>query len=157
MPGVDGSLDDDAACLSSSVPSAHEVASRPSAENQGLHNSRHRTTVEEVLDEEPELVEVFPNAGKIYGYSEDAHTEYQNLCGGGDNPFHPFQNEMEWEVAKWAKEMQTGDNTFTRLLQIPGVRVFLVVHVLHVHNFVSTAQGSSGTVLRQHPRAQPSH
>ena len=42
-------------------------------------------------------------------------------CTKGCNPYHPFNSSTDWSIAKWAKENNTGDNSLTRLLSIPGV------------------------------------
>jgi hypothetical protein len=83
--------------------------------------SKPRTTVEDALDKEPEVVKVIPGAGKVYDLCAEGYTEYQNPCSGNSNVFHPFASEMEWELAKWAKDSQTGDSAFMKLLGIPGV------------------------------------
>ncbi|KAI0054615.1 hypothetical protein BV25DRAFT_1816824 [Artomyces pyxidatus] len=38
-----------------------------------------------------------------------------------NNPYHPFESEIDWETADWAKEDGPGSNAFTRLLKIPGM------------------------------------
>jgi hypothetical protein len=37
------------------------------------------------------------------------------------NPYHPFQTQMDWEIAKWAKLRGPSSTAFTELLAIDGV------------------------------------
>ncbi|KAF8583136.1 hypothetical protein K439DRAFT_1292419, partial [Ramaria rubella] len=37
----------------------------------------------------------------------------------------PFANEMEWKLAKWAKDTQQGENALTKLLTVPRVATHL--------------------------------
>ncbi|TFK64692.1 hypothetical protein BDN72DRAFT_774279 [Pluteus cervinus] len=39
-----------------------------------------------------------------------------------DNPWAPFNSQLEWEIAKWAKLRRQGSTAFSDLLAIPGVR-----------------------------------
>lgn len=56
-------------------------------------------------------------AGKVYGTTVTKYTSIsQRLI-----PTHTtylFASEIDWEIAKWAKEMKMGDNSLTRLLAI---------------------------------------
>jgi hypothetical protein len=38
------------------------------------------------------------------------------------NPWAPFDSQMEWEIAHWAKMCGPGSTAFTDLLKINGVR-----------------------------------
>ncbi|KZT19355.1 hypothetical protein NEOLEDRAFT_1077982, partial [Neolentinus lepideus HHB14362 ss-1] len=47
---------------------------------------------------------------------------------GKSNPFFPFSSELDWRVAKWAKDDGPGQKVFDLFLAIPGV------HTLYNHN-----------------------
>lgn len=87
-----------------------------------FHDHSKRARVEEVLDEEA-VREVYPQAGKIYGWEETVWQRFKTQFNSS-NPYRPFANRMEWELARWAKETKAGDNSLTKLLAIPGVRYF---------------------------------
>jgi hypothetical protein len=38
-----------------------------------------------------------------------------------ENPFHPFNSELDWRIAQWAIKEDPGHKAFDRLLSIPGV------------------------------------
>jgi hypothetical protein len=65
-----------------------------------------------------------PRAGK----SVDASTlhssdnqEYAKKLNGKGNIWAPFKSELDWRLARWAKKRGPGSNSFTELLDIPGV------------------------------------
>ena len=37
------------------------------------------------------------------------------------NPFHPFESELEWELANWGIQDSSSNKAFDRLLAIPGI------------------------------------
>ncbi|KAF7793819.1 hypothetical protein EIP86_004940 [Pleurotus ostreatoroseus] len=80
-----------------------------------------RATVEEALDEEDTVFEEYHGAARVVGWDDEVRRRYQETAGGVDNPWFPFASELEWGIAKWAKESDTGDNSLNRLLSIPGV------------------------------------
>ena len=80
-----------------------------------------RQAMEDALDDEAIAFEDFPGAGRIYRKDADTYHQYKDLGGVGENPYHPFSNEMEWEIVKWAKDTQQGETALTKLLSIPGV------------------------------------
>ncbi|KAF8579423.1 hypothetical protein K439DRAFT_1620543 [Ramaria rubella] len=76
------------------------------------------TCAENALDREPQHMEKFPGSGKVYAHDMEVYGQYTNDPHAEQNPFHPFVNQMEWDVAKWSKEMQQGENTSTKLLTV---------------------------------------
>ena len=70
------------------------------------------------------IVEAYPGAGQVLGYDTTTHTAYSrtsyDLVMEG-NPYHPFFNKGDYEVARWAMERGLGQNAFTDLLSIDGV------------------------------------
>ena len=42
-----------------------------------------------------------------------------------NNPFYPFNSELDWKVAQWAVKDNPGHNAFDRLLAVPGVGVMV--------------------------------
>ncbi|KAJ3474419.1 hypothetical protein NLI96_g12466 [Meripilus lineatus] len=61
-----------------------------------------------------------PTAGKVYARSK-TKTQEREAISKSTNPFAPFTNRLDWEIAKWAKETKTGDNKLNGLLEIKGV------------------------------------
>ncbi|KAF7799078.1 hypothetical protein EIP86_010308 [Pleurotus ostreatoroseus] len=103
-----------------------EAEDVPAAQTSGIRSDRaHRATVEEELeDDEDTYVQEFPGAAKIVGWDEKVRAEYEArgaTNANSENPWHPFSSKLEWDIAEWAKESDTGDNSLTRLLTIPGV------------------------------------
>ncbi|KAF7795494.1 hypothetical protein EIP86_006656 [Pleurotus ostreatoroseus] len=80
-----------------------------------------RASVEDALDEEETVREVFDGAARVVGWDLDVRRRYEANAHSTDNPWHPFSSELEWKIAKWAKESDTGDNSLNKLLSIPGV------------------------------------
>ena len=44
------------------------------------------------------------------------------------NPYAPFESEMDWEVARWAKLRGPGSTAVSELFSIPGVSAHLFMH-----------------------------
>ncbi len=61
--------------------------------------------------------------GMPLGLMKPKDDEYATSLGGGDNPWRPFHNELEWQVARWAKLQGPGSTAFDELLSINGVRI----------------------------------
>ncbi len=57
------------------------------------------------------------------GLMKPKDDEYATSLGGGDNPWRPFHNELEWQVARWAKLRGPGSTAFDELLSINGVHI----------------------------------
>ena len=65
-----------------------------------------------------------PNAGAIHSHSIPTTKEFENELGGpSPNPFVPFNNQTDWELAKWAKLRGPGSTSFTELMGITGVHL----------------------------------
>ncbi|KAF7799993.1 hypothetical protein EIP86_011236 [Pleurotus ostreatoroseus] len=82
-----------------------------------------RATVEDALDEdEDETVhDAYPGAAKVVDWDPKVRQRFEENANGVDNPWHPFASQLEWEIAKWAKETNAGDSSLNKLLTIPGV------------------------------------
>ena len=68
--------------------------------------------------------ELFPGrrAGEVLSEGIPTMKEYENNLGGPtSNPYSPFNSEIDWEVAKWARLRGPSATSFTELLQINGV------------------------------------
>jgi hypothetical protein len=61
-------------------------------------------------------------------------SEYTNYSaaveGSAANPWAPFNSQMDWEVAHWAKVRGLGSTAFTDLLAIEGVRMINLFSIL---------------------------
>lgn len=86
-------------------------------------------------DEEEQVVEVHPTAGKVIRMSDDLYAKWAHsfglepdrdgdiAMGGSDSPngFAPFASELDWRIAQWVVKDGPGHKAFDRLLDIPGV------------------------------------
>ena len=79
------------------------------------------------LPEVPEVEPVrvpFPGqrAGEVLLEGIPTMMEHENNLGGPTpNPYFPFNSEINWELAKWARLRGPSATSFTELLQINGV------------------------------------
>ncbi|KAJ7438105.1 hypothetical protein B0H11DRAFT_1884753 [Mycena galericulata] len=66
---------------------------------------RPRATVEEVPDEDNRLTQDFPAKFHAGAILEQCKTQFEKLReeqkAGGCEPWHPFESEEEWELARW--------------------------------------------------------
>ncbi|KAF9455149.1 hypothetical protein BDZ94DRAFT_1316632 [Collybia nuda] len=89
----------------------------------------HRNT-EAPLHHRPSVVQYGPHVGKnIAGKVFPATTppmpeyiRYRQQLKDEKNPYAPFKNKMDWEIARWAKLRGPGSTAFSELLSINGVR-----------------------------------
>jgi hypothetical protein len=76
-------------------------------------------------------VEVYPGsqAGAVHSHGIPTTKEFENMLGGpSPNPFAPFNNQTDWELAKWAKLRGPGSTSFTELMGVTGVRLVSPLH-----------------------------
>ncbi|KAH9837658.1 uncharacterized protein C8Q71DRAFT_706547 [Rhodofomes roseus] len=73
----------------------------------------------------PSVVESFPSnrAGAPVPNRDAQPAGYHQYARtfSGRNPWAPFQNRIDWALARWAKLRGPGSNAFTELLKIEGV------------------------------------
>ncbi|KAJ3489193.1 hypothetical protein NLI96_g2329 [Meripilus lineatus] len=74
----------------------------------------------EPVAKKPKAITKHATAGRVYGRSDVVRRETEALRTS-KAPFAPFANRIDWEIAKWTKDSQTGDNKLDRLLGIRGV------------------------------------
>ena len=55
------------------------------------------------------------------GANKTYHAQLQPT--DADNPYHPFANRLDWQVARWAKMCGPGSTAFSELLSIEEVRL----------------------------------
>jgi hypothetical protein len=53
--------------------------------------------------------------------SQDGAEDNMDVDQEEDNAFYPFNSELDWRVAQWAIKDNPGQNSFDRLLAVPGV------------------------------------
>jgi hypothetical protein len=69
-----------------------------------------------------------PRAGAIHSRGIPTTKEFENVLGGPSaNPFAPFNNQTDWELAKWAKLRGPGATSFTELMGVTGVHLISLV------------------------------
>lgn len=65
-----------------------------------------------------------PHAGAVHSQGIPTTKEFENVLGGpSPNLFAPFNNQTDWELAKWAKLRGPGSTAFTELMGVTGVRL----------------------------------
>ena len=63
----------------------------------------------EPVAEKAKAITKHATAGRVYGHSDVVRQETEDLRTS-KSPFAPFSNRIDWEIAKWTKDSQTGDN-----------------------------------------------
>lgn len=91
-----------------------------------------RARVEDVVDEgdrphvPSSFVTAYPSARKaglvVRTGTPPAVKEFAHLQGDGTNPYFPFANRAEWEIAQWVKNEGISDAAFDRFNEMPSVR-----------------------------------
>ncbi|KAK7685479.1 hypothetical protein QCA50_011343 [Cerrena zonata] len=122
-----------AATPSGSGPAANAAAtpsgSGPAA-NSGRHSHigrqnienhlRQKITVEKFTDKYP-----LSHAGSTITNTSSQATSYakysSHISNSSNNPYAPFANRINWEIARWAKLRGPGSNAFSELLSIDGL------------------------------------
>lgn len=100
-------------------PSAPSVPSQPPQASPNKQSRRE--CVEDCLDEDAEVRELFPGSGKVYGRDSTVHETYLAKAGRTNGIYSPFISKFDFNVGQWAKQSKILDNSLTRLLAIPGV------------------------------------
>jgi hypothetical protein len=75
-----------------------------------------------------------PCAGRSMSHGSvdhGANMAYGAHLANDDNPYHPFNSQIEWEVARWAKVHGATSTAFTDLLSIDGVSSFRFTNTTH--------------------------
>ena len=78
---------------------------------------------EESLQSRPFVVKFQKgHAGAIYNQeAQNENGRYEEAIGDPENPYAPFQSELEWRIARWAKLRGPSSTAFTELMSIDGV------------------------------------
>jgi hypothetical protein len=75
-----------------------------------------------------------PRAGRCMSHDSvdhGANMAYGAHLADEENPYHPFNSKIEWEVARWAKLRGATSTAFTDLLSIDGVSFFHFTSTTH--------------------------
>ena len=75
-------------------------------------------------DDDERIVVVEKDAGHVCRKEKPPNSKIYDKEGDVDmteNPFHPFNSELDWRIAQWAIKEDPGHKAFDRLLSIPGV------------------------------------
>lgn len=65
--------------------------------------------------------EIFAGAGAIQSQSQSKYNAWKAQTDTKNSPYTPFASQLDYSVAKWAKELGPGDTALSKLLAIPGV------------------------------------
>ncbi|TFY73786.1 hypothetical protein EWM64_g10226, partial [Hericium alpestre] len=126
-------IDDDADVFTvydHDIPSTHlpppcspSAASAPQSLNPFHISSDSQTPAEH--DNNPSNVAKsvpYQGAARVLCHDADVRSAYQAQMLPTTNIYEPFDNCLDWELAKWAKQQDVSQNAFTTLLKIPGFR-----------------------------------
>ncbi|KAJ3476559.1 hypothetical protein NLI96_g11070 [Meripilus lineatus] len=102
--------------LDAQPPTACTPAPDPGDEQTAASQNPERAPVAE----KPKAITKHATAGRVYGHSDVVKQDMEALRSS-KAPFAPFSSRIDWEIAKWTKESQTGDNKLDGLLGIRGV------------------------------------
>lgn len=132
-------LDEDFPFRSPNTPSPPPLLEPQSSTRKARHNAKRRVTyrtkrktsrkdghperVEDALEEEVLICDKYEGAAAVCGRENTTFKEFYAATNRA-NPYRPFKSRLDWEIAQWAKESKVGDNALTRLLKVPGVRVY---------------------------------
>lgn len=75
-------------------------------------------------DDDERVVVVEKDAGHVRRKEKPPGSKICDKEGDTDmteNPFHPFNSELDWRIAQWAIKENPGHKAFDRLLSVPGV------------------------------------
>lgn len=105
--------------------------------SDGEERSSNRARMHEVVDEEwgghAKFRRDYDAAGRICG---NAATVFESLreakAERGESPWAPFEDEEEWELARWLMQ-NVGQNQTDTFLKLPIVRLPCINH--HVNQF----------------------
>jgi hypothetical protein len=71
-----------------------------------------------------------PHVAAVHSHGIPTTKELENMLGGPSaNPFAPFNNQTDWELAKWAKLRGPSSTSFTELMGVTGVCLVLPLHI----------------------------
>ncbi|KAG8993874.1 hypothetical protein FRB90_000576 [Tulasnella sp. 427] len=65
--------------------------------------------------------EKFNGAGEVLYQNQSRYDTWKRKVMKGNSPYEPFASQMDYAVAKWAKELGPGDGALSKLLAIPGL------------------------------------
>jgi hypothetical protein len=102
------------------------ASGNPQGETGARNRPQSCAQVANTLEDNLVIIQKCPGTGQIYGENQGTYHEYKDLGGTEDCPWHPFKSELEWELAKWAKNTQQAESALTKLLTIPGVSELLL-------------------------------
>lgn len=108
-------------------PSPSSASSDPALTNAGRQNIENNLR-QPVFTEE--YTKKYPNSHAGQPLPDTARkapsfTQYSAKISGSDNnPYAPFANKINWDIARWAKLRGPGSNSLAELLAVEGVSSF---------------------------------
>lgn len=105
--------------LDPSVASAHRVL--PDVPSTAQAPPRAPTPPPPKSPPDSSTVDFYNDAGSILRKDAGVFERWQLKHGHKGNPYHPFKNKLDWEVARWAKQEGPGTTALDRLLSIESV------------------------------------
>lgn len=66
---------------------------------------------------ETDVVDRFPGAARVLRKESGVFECWDQKHGHATNPYHPFKDKLDWEVARWAKQEAPGATSMDRLLK----------------------------------------
>ena len=108
------------------------------ADTSGLHTtstgkaSRLRGGFEKDLENEPVIVQFRGRAGAVVEEATPSNNCYSAEIGTHDqNCYAPFNSELDWKFARWAKLQGPGSTSVTELMAIEGVCMIALSQLIH--------------------------
>lgn len=68
-----------------------------------------------------DTIDGFPDAGKVLRQEKAVFDRWQQSHMHSDNPYFPFKNKLDWEVARWSKQEGPSASSLDRLLACESV------------------------------------
>ena len=83
---------------------------------------------EKDLENKPVIVRFGGQAGAVIKEATPSNNRYSAKIGTHQNCYTPFNSELDWKFARWAKLRGPGSTSVTELLAIEGVRMIATVY-----------------------------
>ncbi|KAG1831329.1 hypothetical protein EV424DRAFT_1470100 [Suillus variegatus] len=107
--------------LADQLGAAEEDSTEMNSQDSGLHQQ----IKQHVLQEDGITIVQYPDARAGQPVPQDdicnANTVYATIINNTMNPYAPFNSQVDWEVARWAKLCGSTSTAFSDLLSINGV------------------------------------
>lgn len=126
------------------------IATPPSDVAQQPDSAENRRVVKPVR-------EIFEQAGEVLSQNPSTYESWKQKSTTGTSPYEPFSSQIDYGVAKWAKDLGPGDTALSKLLEIPGVSLRFRFWRWHLLIGGSLGCRSPGLIVAKRPSAQSNY